>query len=78
MVKMELRAMGEKALKESWVLETAEIHPRCWTTLKRWELQRYGEQRITDLSRSEAWQVVGLPDAGAVVPYTSGSTHSTP
>ena len=50
-VKMKLRAEGEKALKESWVLEEAKMHPRHLTTLKRWELEHYGEQRITDLSR---------------------------
>ena len=52
MAKMELCAMGEKALEEWWVLKQAKMAKTRLNTLTRWEVQRYGAQRITDLNRS--------------------------
>jgi hypothetical protein len=78
MAKMALRAMGEKALEEWWVLKKAKMAKKRLNTLTHWERRQYGEQRITDLSRSGVWQVVGLPKAGEVVPCASGPTHGAP
>jgi hypothetical protein len=35
----------------SWVLEQAELSKRRWTRAQRWEIQRYGKARETDLTK---------------------------
>jgi hypothetical protein len=65
--KASLRAKGEDVLKLEWVLEALKMDPRRWKSLVTWELKQYSEQRITDLTRPEVWEVVGLPKAGEVV-----------
>jgi hypothetical protein len=72
-MKAKLRADGEDGLKKEWVLKvewvlkSLKMDRRRWNSLVRWELERYGERRITDLTRPEVWEVVGLPKAGEVV-----------
>jgi hypothetical protein len=46
-----LRASGEENLALGWVLEEAKIDKKLWNSLRRWEEERYGRPRITDLSR---------------------------
>jgi hypothetical protein len=75
-VKAKFRGYGEKTLNLEWVLVTAKMDMKRWNTVKKWECERYGEQRITDLSWSEVWHVVGLPNAGKVVPRTSRAANA--
>jgi hypothetical protein len=51
--KDELWKTGVAALKLSWVLETAGISSRRWTSLRQWEIGQYEKPQVTDLTRRE-------------------------
>jgi Family of unknown function (DUF6076) len=46
-----LREIGATALDLSWVLETAGISSRRWTSLRQWEIEQYGKPQVTDITR---------------------------
>jgi Family of unknown function (DUF6076) len=49
--KARLRALGEEHLALGWVLEEAKIGKKRWNSLRRYEVEHYGESRATDLAR---------------------------
>jgi hypothetical protein len=49
--KARLQALGEKHLALGWVLSEADVDQKRWNSLRRYEVEHYGECRVTDLTR---------------------------
>jgi hypothetical protein len=49
--RLQARGMPGEHLALGWVLSEADISKKWWNSLRRYEVEHYGESRATDLSR---------------------------